>query len=124
MKYFEEAKKMWGKYVPDVGQADTVQGELLRAVEKLRDEAQRNGNINWDEGYIILCDYILFHLIERSSFSSEDKNKINENIARIKNYDNPYIKDDIYDELVDYVVMWSLGHKDLILNPKNQKLHR
>jgi hypothetical protein len=28
------------------GLADTVQGELLRAVEKLRDEAQRNGNVN------------------------------------------------------------------------------
>ena len=43
MLYFEEAKSIWQTYVPKSGQAETVQGELLRAVEKLRDEAIRNG---------------------------------------------------------------------------------
>lgn len=58
MKYFEEAKEIWQKFVPESGQAETVQGELLRAVEKLRDEAIRNGNGNWDEGFEILLSYI------------------------------------------------------------------
>ncbi len=43
MKYREEAKALWKSAVPSRGQADTVQGELLRATEKLRDEAMRNG---------------------------------------------------------------------------------
>ncbi|MFE4720577.1 hypothetical protein ACFRLW_29995, partial [Streptomyces sp. NPDC056728] len=51
MKYADEAGRIWRTYVPKRGQADTVQGELIRAVEKLRDEAVRNGNINWDDGF-------------------------------------------------------------------------
>ncbi|MFD3274338.1 hypothetical protein ACE3MS_30040 [Paenibacillus dendritiformis] len=53
MKYFNEAKYLWQTYVPKQGQAETVQGELIRAIEKLRGEAQRNGNINWDKGFVI-----------------------------------------------------------------------
>jgi len=40
VKYFEEAKFLWKTYVPKKGQSETVQGELIRAIEKLRDEAQ------------------------------------------------------------------------------------
>jgi len=58
MKYFEEAKFIWKNYVPKSGQADTVQGELLRVIEKLRYEAQDNGNINWDDGFEMFCHYI------------------------------------------------------------------
>ncbi len=41
MQYFEEATRIWQTFVAKSGQAETVQGELLRAVEKLRDEATR-----------------------------------------------------------------------------------
>ena len=56
--YFEEEKKIWQQFVPKSEQAETVQGELLRAVEKLRDEAIRNGNGNWDNGFEILLNYL------------------------------------------------------------------
>jgi ankyrin repeat protein len=57
--YLETAKTIWKKLVPKSGQADTIQGELLRAIEKLRDEAQRNGNINYSENcHEILIDYL------------------------------------------------------------------
>ena len=52
-EYRELGRFIWQTYVPKRGQAATVQGELLRANEKLRDESQRNGNINWDEGHEI-----------------------------------------------------------------------
>ena len=58
MHYFEEAQSIWKTYVPKRGQAETVQGELLRAVEKLRDESTRNGNVNWDDGFNLLLTYI------------------------------------------------------------------
>ncbi|NOV00028.1 hypothetical protein GC097_08370 [Paenibacillus sp. LMG 31457] len=58
MKYFEEAELLWKTYVPKQGQSETVQGELIRAIEKLRDEAQRNGNDNWDKCFVMFCDYL------------------------------------------------------------------
>lgn len=47
-KYFDECKYIWANYVPKSGQAQNLQGELLREIEKLRCEAQDNGNMNWD----------------------------------------------------------------------------
>lgn len=35
-----------------------MQGELLRQIEKLRCEAQDNGNVNWGEDYSYFCDFI------------------------------------------------------------------
>ncbi|MBM9548750.1 hypothetical protein JWG40_17120 [Leptospira sp. 201903074] len=81
MKYFEDAKLIWKEFVPKNGQANTVQGELLRAVEKLRDESQRNGNGNgngnWDDGFEILIRYLNDHLIDTKIYSKEilDKTK-------------------------------------------------
>jgi len=54
-EYFDKARQLWRRYVPRSGQAETVPDELIRAVEKLRGAAQRNGNANWDEGYEILA---------------------------------------------------------------------
>lgn len=68
MKYFKEAKYLWQTYVPKQGQAETVQGELIRAIEKLRGEAQRNGNINWDRGFVIFCDFLETTLCESGVF--------------------------------------------------------
>jgi hypothetical protein len=45
MQYFNDAARLWRECVSKSGQADIIEGELLRAVEKLRDEA------------IILLDY-------------------------------------------------------------------
>jgi hypothetical protein len=64
---------MWGKLVPEAGQSLTVQGELLRAVAKLRREAQGNGNINWDEGFERFIDLLHKHLVEKSTLSNDRK---------------------------------------------------
>ena len=45
-QYFDECKYIWKNYVPQAGQAHNLQGELLREMEKIRCEAQDNGNIN------------------------------------------------------------------------------
>ena len=42
MNYFEEGKQIWKSFVPKSGQAETVQGELLRAVEKLSARDKNN----------------------------------------------------------------------------------
>lgn len=43
---------MWKNLVPKSGQADILQGEMLRQAEKLRKEACQNGNINWDDNFV------------------------------------------------------------------------
>lgn len=34
-KYFDECKYIWKNYVPKSGQADNLQGELLREIEEI-----------------------------------------------------------------------------------------
>lgn len=67
-KYFNECKRLWKSSVPKSGQAKSLQGELLREIEKLRHEAQDNGNINWDEDYSYFCDFIVSSLSAQSIF--------------------------------------------------------
>lgn len=81
-KYFNECKYIWKNYVPKSGQAKNVQGELLREIEKIRCEAQDNGNINWDDDYSYFCEFISKTLSEQSIFSNEEK----EEIALIMSY--------------------------------------
>ena len=44
-------RRIWQEMVPEQGQSEWLQGELLRQIEKLRNEALGNGNINWDDNY-------------------------------------------------------------------------
>ena len=75
-KYFHECKEIWKNYVPKEGQAENLQGELLREIEKLRYEAQDNGNRNWDEDYSYFCNFISKSLCEQSIFSESEKKEI------------------------------------------------
>ena len=58
-KYFKECKEVWEKYVPRNGQSEVLQGEMLRQIEKIRLEAQENGNRNWDEDFTYFCDFLI-----------------------------------------------------------------
>ena len=65
MDYLEKADELWEQYVPKSGQANTVQGELLREIEALRIEAQENNNLNFDEDFAYFCDF-LWNTLEES----------------------------------------------------------
>jgi len=123
MDYFNEANKIWKSDVPDSGQSNTVQGELLRAVEKLRYEAQNNGNGNWDIGFEIFIDYLGAKLIDYRVFSVEQVNKINHVLARLKRENPPYLEDDYFDYLsdrvVDYFMFYGTQNREI-----NSKLYR
>ena len=106
LDYFEEARNIWQQFVPQAGQADTVQGELLRAVEKLRDEAIRNGNGNWDEGFRILLSYLKQHLLDEAVFSTDQISRSKSILNRLRRGRDPLLEDEPYDYLgarvVDY----------------------
>ncbi|MCU5690807.1 hypothetical protein OCB18_24440 [Bacillus cereus] len=124
MKYFEEAKNIWKNQVPKNGQSDTIEGELIRAVEKLRYEAQNNGNGNWDEGLERFCKYIWDILNDSKIFESNSLEEIKYDIKTLLDYENPYLEDDLYDRITDRVVEWSIAHNGPIGREKDPKQYR
>ncbi len=69
----DECKRIWREWVPKMGQSAVVQGELLRAVEKLCYEALDNGNINWNDQHVRLCSFLRTTLMGQSCFTRAEK---------------------------------------------------
>jgi hypothetical protein len=122
MGYFEEAGALWRTYVPPRGQADTVQGELIRSVEKLRDEAQRNGNINWRRDHAVLAEYLRTTLVDSGIFSPESCGQIEADVERLLDYERPETSDEPYDRLEARVVEWARVHPDPVPRTHNTQL--
>lgn len=123
MKHAEEAGRIWRTYVPKRGQADTVQGELIRAVEKLRDEAGRNGNVNWDDGFERLVLFLRRTLNEPLVFDASASREIADDLAVISNPEVP-ADDGPFDRLTDRLVEWCRAHPDPIAHSHDPDLHR
>ncbi len=121
--HFEEAKSIWQTFVPKRGQAETVQGELLRSVEKLRDESIRNGNINWDGGFETLLQFAESRLTDPAVYSAEVIASTSAAFSRLQDYEHPYLEDDLYDQLGDRVVEY-FRHYGSLPHVNNPNLHR
>lgn len=123
-EYLEIGKYIWKTYVPKSGQAETVQGELLRAIEKLADEAQRNGNINFNpDCHGILISYLRKYLTDTTLFDKQTIIQINKDLDTISKENEPYTDEDLYDRLRDRIFDWYLKNKTPIPNVKNPKLY-
>ena len=132
--HFETCKKIWKELVPEEGQADSLQGELLRQAECLRNEAQRNGNINWDDNFEWFCDFIKNTLADTKLFDENQTKVIRGALDYIKKcgqyaYDyntgvisdaeaNPmlfaYVDDDLYDYIEDAIALFAESNPQLI----------
>lgn len=115
---------IWKNLVPSSGQAETVQGELLRANEKLRDEAQRNGNINWDSGFVILIEFLESHLCAKKKLRSDPSRSLRGDLERLRNYEHPYTEDDLFDRIESEIYSFCLKNRELIPHERNPELHR
>jgi hypothetical protein len=131
------AKWIWRHLVPKNGQSGAIQGELLRAVEKLRWEAQGNGNINWDDGFLTLIGFIRTTLNAETSFTAAELNTINADLDRLRDFTAvdelddvtdhgalPYVEDDLYDRLTGFVAKFARAHPTPIPRGINPALHR
>jgi hypothetical protein len=123
MSYLEEATAIWREFVPPSGQADTVQGELLRAVEKLRDEAIRNGNGNWDQGFEILLAFLHQHLLDEDVYPSHLVEETRSILVGLRDEDDLWLQDEPYDFLGDRVVDY-FRHYGSKPHTKNSALYR
>lgn len=143
-RYFDECKYIWKNYVPKSGQSNVLQGELLRQIEKLRGEAQDNGNRNWDADFEYFCDFIKDTLCSQDMFSEEEKEKfvlILNHLKACGNYamrlhdgqipDNEidvekiaYVKDNLYDMVADAIGQLQLKYTTPIPFEKNENIFR
>ena len=73
LKYPEIALKIWNEMVPPSGPATTVQGELLRSVEMLREDAQQHAN-DFRKSHRRMAAFVRDTLI-KSGIYSEAENK-------------------------------------------------
>lgn len=126
MKYCSECKYIWKTYVPERGQCSVLQGEVLREIEKLRYEAQNNGNVNWDEGFEGFCRFIGSTLCGMDIYTASEKKtyamilnflarcgryalKVAEGGLTEEDFDPDMIahtNDNLYDILADAVGYW------------------
>jgi len=123
-EYLEIGRFIWNTYVPKSGQSETVQGELLRAIVKLQDEAQRNGNGNWDHGHETLANYIRNTLIGSEDLSEDEIQQLNMDIEIILDYETPYTEDDVFDRVEKIILGWCLRNKEPVPRAINPDLHR
>ena len=123
-EYLEIGRFIWNNYVPKSGQSETVQGELLRANEKLRDEAHRNGNMNWDSGHEILANYIRSTLCDSNALPNETIEQLKSDIEIVLKYEEPYTEDDLFDRIERAIFDWYLVNRDPIPREINPDLHR
>lgn len=123
-EYRELGRYIWQNFVPKNGQSDTVQGELLRASQKLRDEAHRNGNMNWDKGHEILAGFIRKTLSESSDLSWLRKRQLKSDIDTVLNYEEPYLDDDVFDRIEKAILDWYMKNLDPIPRKHNPDLQR
>ena len=123
-EYLELGRHIWRTYVPKHGQSETVQGELLRANEKLRDESMRNGNVNWDHGHEILARYILNTLTESPNVDDDAKTQLRLDIERVLDFEHPYTEDDLFDRIERVLLDWCALHPEPVPRSLNPDLHR
>jgi len=123
-EYLELGRHIWQTYVPRTGQSSTVQGELLRANEKLRDEAHRNGNVNWDEGHEILARYIGDTLEAWVDLAPDRKVQLRADITLLTVPDTPYLEDDAFDRVERCILDWCAAHPEPVPHTHNPELRR
>ena len=106
LHYPEIALKIWTELIPKTGTPNTVHGELLQAVEKLRDQAQHNANTKNRRYQKKTARFIRDTLIASNLFDTAEVERIRSGTGRLMKASRPYTSDDIYDHLVDQVCVY------------------
>lgn len=114
---------------------------MLREIEKIRCEAQDNGNINWDKEFTHFCEFITQNLVNQPFFSENEKQKIyvimnyikecglyaqQYNKGKITDDDVipeklAYTKDNLYDIICDFIGKLQNKHPEPINYSLNMK---
>ena len=134
IRNLDDFRRLWKELVPPTGQADSLQGELLRAVENLWDESFCNGNRNFGERHLQQCELLAQTLKQWPDFTEDARDVYGRMIERIaqagrnsmeyehlsarerRYYKKPTDCADnyVYDLLIVAFTDFALGHPDVI----------
>ena len=120
--YSKYAAYLWNNFVPAEGQAETLQGELIRALEKLEHEITGNGKINWNEQHVRLAESLKHSLVNSGIFPTLVQNEINADVNRLTDDATIYTDDDVYNRLTSRIGEWYWRNKKPIKKVKDPKL--
>jgi hypothetical protein len=123
--YWKDHARLWKKLVPLSGPAKTVQGEVIRIVGKLTNEAYRNGNANWSRSCTLMWRFVGKTLEDPETFSPKDRAKVKEWVATIiRDRDCPDLsrgRSPFY-RLTEKAVIWCFKHPKLIPYTPNPRI--
>jgi hypothetical protein len=122
-----EHDRLWEALVPKRGQAETLQGELVRIAGKLTDEAYRNGNINWGPDCEKMWRFVGRHLDDPATFPPEERALIRAEIEKIiRDRDNPDVSGhgSPYYVVSEKVVDWCMAHPEPIPHQPDPSLRK
>jgi len=119
----------WKELVPPMNEADTKQGELVRCIGNLEDEANRNGNENWDELNEEEVDYLTKNLVDVEFFDNAVCRDLRSDLDEIRkagrNDVGSSADDEVYNRVIRLVVDWCDAHPEPIeLRPRDPNIRR
>ncbi|MET3025730.1 ankyrin repeat domain-containing protein [Flavobacterium sp. UW10123] len=107
---FPEIVEQLRKLIPPTGKAETIEAEMLRGLDKLQDEAYRNGNVNYNQLHKDFAQFISLTLTTSSIFDEKEIKLISSNVKKLMNSKKPYLDDDVYDYLTDQICVYYSQH--------------
>lgn len=84
----DELSVLWKKLVPKEGEAETIQGEMVRAIGRIKGEYYKNGFGNWYPMYYKLAQFLATHLADENTFKPFTVAVIRADIRALNAYGN------------------------------------
>ncbi len=105
-KFPDIVKHIRRNLIPVRGEAESLEGEMLRELDILRDEAYRNGNVNYSSTHKGYAKFILDNLTTFTKTRNTDIIKISGAVKKLMIPEQPYLEDDVYDYLTDEICIF------------------
>lgn len=115
--YPEIVKNIRENMIPITGQAESLEGEMLRNLDILKDEAYRNGNVNFSDSHKAFAEFILDNLTTFTRTDKQDVENITAAVKKLMDPQKPYLEDDVYDYLTDQICIFhqKINNDDFIV---------
>ena len=103
-KQFQE---YWNALVPKRGEAETIQGEIIRIVGKVGHEILDNGGINWNKDFSRILQTLLKYFSNGNSLSEEDIDTVTNAKKQIS---GGTFNEEAIEKLEEMAVKWVLAN--------------
>jgi hypothetical protein len=102
LQYPAIARKIWRESEAP----SSLPGQMLHAVETLRDEAQQHGNAGYGKLHKKMAVFVRDTLVKSGTFDKATIDRIRSATASLMKASKPYLPDNVYDQLVDLICVF------------------